>query len=158
MHYVYPEQLAKEGLKMHNKFRTWHGGPALKWSLSLAKKAQKVAEDLALNNDSAMESAELNELPGENIAIIHKDYATAAATAVRQWYEEVKGYSFSHPSLDDSTKHFSQVVWKGTKKVGMGLAKSKSSNKIYVIALYDPPGNMEGKEEANIKMPDMARG
>lgn len=99
----------------------------------------------------------MNELPGENTAKIENDYTTAAETAVKKWYEEVKSYSFAHPSLADSTKHFSQVVWKGTKKVGIGLAKSKSSNKTYVIALYDPSGNIVGKEKDNIQTPDMAR-
>ena len=149
--------MAKAGLKLHNKFRGWHSSPALKWSSSLARKAQKLADDLARNNDSAMESLEMNELPGENIAVIENGYSTAAESAVKQWYGEVKGYSFAHPSLDDSTKHFSQVVWKGTKKAGIGLAKSKSSDNTYVVALYDPPGNTEGEEKKNILIPDMAR-
>lgn len=36
--------------------------------------------------------------------------------------------------------HFTQVVWKGTKELGVGLATD--GHKIYVVAQYRPPGNM----------------
>jgi len=103
------EEIAKAGLKLHNTFRVWHHSPALKWSSSLAKKAQKLADDIAVNNDSSMVSADMNELPGENLAVINNDYQTAAETATRHWYSEVKSYNFVHPKMTDENRHFTQV-------------------------------------------------
>lgn len=150
------EQLAKAGLKLHNTFRVWHHSPALKWSSSLAKKAQKLADDLAQNQDPSMTTAEMKELPGENIAVLlAQDYNTAAETATRQWYGEVKWYNFLHPAMTDETRHFTQIVWKSTKKAGIGISKSKLNQNVYVVALYDPPGDIESQGlKRNVKMPD----
>jgi hypothetical protein len=41
------------------------------------------------------------------------------------------------------TGHFTQLVWKGSKKVGFGLASK--DGKDYVVAEYDPPGNYLGE-------------
>ena len=45
--------------------------------------------------------------------------------------------------------HFTQVVWKGTKEMGVGRATARSGN-IYVVANYSPPGNMQGAFQANV--------
>ena len=36
--------------------------------------------------------------------------------------------------------HFTQVVWKETKELGVGRAKS-NTGKLYIVAYYSPPGN-----------------
>lgn len=41
------------------------------------------------------------------------------------------------------TGHFTQVVWKGSKEMGVGRATARSGN-IYVVANYAPGGNMQG--------------
>ena len=45
-----------------------------------------------------------------------------------------------------------QVVWKGTKAVGVGIATTlqKGFYKSYVVARYSPPGNYEGQFESNV--------
>ena len=35
--------------------------------------------------------------------------------------------------------HFTQVVWKSTKQLGIG--KAVKGNKVYIVANYRPPGN-----------------
>ena len=44
--------------------------------------------------------------------------------------------------------HFTQLVWKGSKKLGLGVAQDRSGKR-YVVAQYDPVGNIEGKYEVN---------
>ena len=42
--------------------------------------------------------------------------------------------------------HFTQLVWKGSKKLGLGVAQDRSGKR-YVVAQYDPVGNLKGKYE-----------
>lgn len=50
------------------------------------------------------------------------------------------------------TGHFTQVVWKGSKEMGVGRATARSGN-IYVVANYAPGGNMQGSFQANVLPP-----
>lgn len=45
--------------------------------------------------------------------------------------------------LDGSAGHFTQVVWKDTREMGVGMARS-NTGKLYIVANYDPAGNMVG--------------
>lgn len=50
------------------------------------------------------------------------------------------------------TGHFTQVVWKNSKEIGVGKAFSRD-NRVYVVALYYPAGNYVGREnyEKNVQ-------
>jgi ves G 5 allergen, putative len=45
--------------------------------------------------------------------------------------------------------HFTQLVWKTSKKLGIGQAKGASGN-VYVVANYYPPGNIIGEFGSNV--------
>ena len=47
------------------------------------------------------------------------------------------------------TVHFTQVVWKGSTKLGVGMAKGKGGTT--VVATYSPAGNVSGQFPANVK-------
>jgi hypothetical protein len=47
--------------------------------------------------------------------------------------------------------HFTQVVWKDTTEVGMGIAISE--HECYVVANYLNAGNVEGAFEQNVLPP-----
>jgi hypothetical protein len=51
-----------------------------------------------------------------------------------------------------STGHFTQMVWKGSKEVGVGKAKT-SGGKVIVVASYRPAGNMVGSFRENVAPP-----
>lgn len=90
---------------------------------------------------------------GINVAELWHDYDIAAEKATAQWYSEVKSYNFEDPEIRDSNKHFTQLIWKGSKKIGIGEAKSADGRRTYVVALYDPPGNIRNKERSNVYLP-----
>ena len=69
-----------------------------------------------------------------------KDYLNGAAT--QSWYDEIKVYNWKQPGFSMKTGHFTQVVWKGSKKVGFGFA-SNAKGQVVIVAEYDPPGNYE---------------
>lgn len=52
------------------------------------------------------------------------------------WYSQMKRYDFSKPPsilhTNINSGHFSQIVWKNTKFLGVGKATAKSG-KIYVV-------------------------
>ncbi len=54
-----------------------------------------------------------------------------------------------------ATGHFTQVVWKSSTRLGLGLAagKHKGSNAYYCVAEYSPPGNYGNKFRENVLPP-----
>ena len=47
--------------------------------------------------------------------------------------------------------HFTQVVWKGSKELGIG--KAVKGDKVFVVASYRPPGNYAGRFKENVFPP-----
>ena len=47
------------------------------------------------------------------------------------------------------TGHFSQVVWKDSKEIGVGRSKTKDG-KIVVVTNYRPAGNITGSYTTNV--------
>jgi hypothetical protein len=48
--------------------------------------------------------------------------------------------------------HFSQVVWKNSKELGIAMARDQTG-KVIVVANYNPPGNYIGQFTQNVFMP-----
>lgn len=46
--------------------------------------------------------------------------------------------------------HFSQIIWKNTKELGVGTAQSKSGN-FFLVARYKPSGNTDGSFKDNVE-------
>ena len=71
------------------------------------------------------------------------------------------GYNFHTEEADSATSHFTQLVWKGSKRFGIGIAEAErdgNDNNVggerskcyYVVARYRDPGNMIGEYRSNI--------
>lgn len=88
---------------------------------------------------------------GENVAKISgTTFDRAGAEATNLWYAEVNSYSFSDPRISPQTDSFTQVIWKNSRKLGMGCARDLQTNDLYVVALYDPKGNEETGLRSNV--------
>lgn len=48
-----------------------------------------------------------------------------------------------------SVGYFTQVIWMGSRELGVGIAKSRNGQ-IFVVANYDPPGNFLGQFKENV--------
>ncbi|KAH9384548.1 hypothetical protein HPB48_026556 [Haemaphysalis longicornis] len=68
---------------------------------------------------------------------------------VDAWYDEIKMHKWKE--FQHETGHFTQVIWKGSKYVGSGIAKL--GRKIFVVSNYDPPGNVLGTFAENVLKP-----
>ncbi|XP_030621351.1 Golgi-associated plant pathogenesis-related protein 1, partial [Chanos chanos] len=135
-------------LSAHNEYRRQHQAPALTMSEDLCSSAQAWANHLL--STKALQHSNTNN--GENLY-----YAWSSDTknltgkeAVDSWYSEIKDYDFSNPRFQSNTGHFTQVVWKATTEVGVGLATD--GNTVFVVGQYSPAGNMtnEGYFERNV--------
>lgn len=70
---------------------------------------------------------------------------------VQMWYDEIKDFG-SYWGKDDvpmSVMHFTQVVWKGTGKVGCGTADCGSQGTL-ATCRYQAAGNVLGEFAANV--------
>uniref|UniRef100_A0AAY5ETI7 SCP domain-containing protein n=1 Tax=Electrophorus electricus TaxID=8005 RepID=A0AAY5ETI7_ELEEL len=99
-------------LAIHNEYRKKHGAPALTLNQELCVSAQAWADHL-LSTKALQHS---NTDNGENLF-----YA---------WSSTPK----------KCTGHFTQVVWKSSQEVGVGLATDE--NTVFVVGQYKPPGNV----------------
>jgi len=134
-------------LVLTNKLRAAHHAAPLVIDNRLNQIAQEYAEHLA--NTGNFQHSENGY--GENLysdsGYAHQGVATRA---VQAWYDEVADYRFDAPGFSSATGHFTQVVWKGSRKVGFGIALSANKRSLYVVANYDPPGNVLKAFKSNV--------
>ncbi|XP_037957618.1 glioma pathogenesis-related protein 1-like [Teleopsis dalmanni] len=134
----------KEVLDAHNKLRADHGCPPLKITAELNKFAEEWANNLASKNK--LEHRD-NNAYGENIYYA-EGMDIKGDHPVKMWYKEIEKYNFSDPKFSPQTGHFTQLIWKDTKEVGVGIAKR--DNKTYVVCNYAPPGNVMTQFAKNV--------
>jgi uncharacterized protein YkwD len=135
---------AKALVEAHNRVRARHCAPPLAWSSELATSAQKWARALGDRGCALQHSGGAH---GENLAAGTSSIMDPASV-VGLWYGEVKGYSFRRPGFSMKAGHFTQVVWRDTKRVGCGRASCDGID--LWVCQYDPPGNVEDQYRENV--------
>ncbi|KAK2168046.1 hypothetical protein LSH36_21g09038 [Paralvinella palmiformis] len=141
-----------EALKAHNVYRSRHQVSALKHDKEISSIAQRWADHLASTGtfQHSDNRKYKGENLGENIAMKWQsgpgDYT--GQEVANQWYSEVKQYSFGQGG-SSGTGHFTQVVWKSSKLLGIGRARGRDGRWI-VVANYFPAGNFIGRYNENV--------
>ena len=141
-------------LKAHNTQRAKHGAPPMTLDDAQNAKAQAWSDKMAPLKKTVfspdMHSNEAGQ--GENIAF--GGGLNAADPAVTMWYAEIKDYKDFKSNDQDfrKTGHFSQVVWKASTKLGVGVACA-GKDYTFVTANYVEQGNMQGKYVDNVLPP-----
>lgn len=121
----------------------------LEWDEDLAADALVHAEDMASTGNWGHSITS----SGENLSYTMNSSGPdqSEIETVRRWYDECDGphelvdgringpYDFGTNSLGSSPNalHYSQVVWKGAKKVGCAFALSEDGTKQYGVCNYD---------------------
>lgn len=147
-------------LRLHNHHRARHCAPPLVISERLNQIAQKYAVYLAKTSTFEHSGNKLNDEPlGENLYmkwISHGPVDVRAADAIKSWYDEISMHNFDKPKYSEKTGHFTQMVWKSTKKLGVGVAVSPNGKEVYVVTNYYPAGNIMGRGmfEENVLPPN----
>jgi len=136
-------------ISRHNELRKMHGASNLRRNAELQKKAQKWAEHLV--KIRKLQHSTGNDT-GENIAYKYSSDLRAfkGREMVDMWYNEIKDYNFNKPGFSSSTGHFTQVVWKDTDEIGVGVAYDGNGT-CFCVANYKPPGNFQGEFEQNVQ-------
>jgi hypothetical protein len=133
-------------LAEHNRYRAKVGVPPLIWSDSLAKGAQRWADTIAAL-DRMQHSGTWGV--GENLAYWSGPNASPLRTMIGLWERE-KAYfrPGTFPSVSTngnwlSVAHYTQMVWRRTKKVGCGIGNNGRTD--FLVCWYSPRGNYLGE-------------
>ena len=141
--------IKRKALFCHNKYRRNHNlNKDLIITEDLCEKAKKkISKLIEKDDDELLDNKDEEEL-GENLYINYQG-SFDVEKICESWYNEKNKYDFSKNKYQKGTGHFTQMIWKETKKVGFGWDKSKD-NKIYFLAYYYPAGNEIGKFKENV--------
>lgn len=80
-----PDKFGKEALEAHNRYRSLHQAPPLKWSRSLEKDAEKWAKELG--KDGRLRHEDTDD--GENLYSVSGKSDVTGGEIVDRWYAEV---------------------------------------------------------------------
>lgn len=119
----------------HNKHRARHGAPPLVWDKTVAASAQAWADRCKFEHSSSGY--------GENLAWGFSSWQAV----VDAWYDEQKLYDYKSHAWSTQIGHFTQVVWKGTTKIGCGKACD------VWVCQYSPAGNVLGQFSWHVAPP-----
>jgi uncharacterized protein YkwD len=128
----------------HNRVRAKHCAKPLAWSAKLAQVAQQWANAL---RDKGCVFGHSGGSYGENLAA-GTSGTLDAEDVVKMWYDEVSQYRFPNGGFSSQTGHFTQVVWRGTARVGCG--RSQCNGMDIWVCEYDPAGNWQGQYRENV--------
>ncbi|KDO37905.1 hypothetical protein CISIN_1g039461mg, partial [Citrus sinensis] len=66
--------------------------------------------------------------------------------AVKLWVDERPKYNYnSNTCVGGECRHYTQVVWRNSVRLGCARVKCNNNRGTFVICSYDPPGNVAGK-------------
>jgi hypothetical protein len=156
--------LKKIYISGHNKIRKLYNLENLEWDDTIAAYAQEWADYLKedhncdMHHRSALNRRD-NKRYGENLAvnwyslkIAPDEFFASPHLGLYGWASECLYYDYEQNSCEAQKMcgHYTQMVWRTTKKFGCGVAhcdegigtyKGKGRKEIWVCN-YDPPGNM----------------
>ncbi|KAF7371775.1 PR-1-like protein [Mycena venus] len=141
-------------LDLHNNERAEHGASNLTWSNTLAMIAQSWANNCTDTHSGG--KFRLEGLPlGENIAAGTENYSIPD---VMNDFIDGPSEKFNYNPLAPADSHWTQIVWKATSELGCGVATCllfeppfDGQEALFYVCEYFPPGNIEGKFDANVQ-------
>ncbi|MEO6636834.1 MAG: CAP domain-containing protein [Ginsengibacter sp.] len=83
---------------------------------------------------------------GENVFGGSPAAAFKGVDAANAWLREKEKYTYSKLREDNwfATGHYTQMIWKSTTEVGLGMATCPTGG-IVIVGDYSPAGNMSGE-------------
>ncbi|KAH8255562.1 hypothetical protein KR038_006073, partial [Drosophila bunnanda] len=139
-----PRAIKRAILRETNKYRKLHNASPLKMDDNLSNYAEAWANHLA-----HYDRLETRPFPiyGENIMCIRKPLFSIEHM-MKLWYQEKYHHDYINPRFSPYTGHFTQMVWRNTEYLGVGVAFN--DYRIWIVCNYDPPGNITGHFQENV--------
>ncbi|MGW0251573.1 CAP family protein [Nocardia goodfellowii] len=143
---------AQTGLTLHNQYRAKHGSPAMTSTQNLNSQAEQCAKYYAAKG-TIDHSCPYKNGAGENLIGGQGNWGAVSFVqmATKMWYDEISAYDFDNPGFGMQTGHFTQLVWKASTRLGIGYASQGGYT--VAVALYNPPGNVQGQFPQNVPRP-----
>uniref|UniRef100_A0A0N5CG24 SCP domain-containing protein n=1 Tax=Strongyloides papillosus TaxID=174720 RepID=A0A0N5CG24_STREA len=129
-----------------NKYRKIHNVKPLYKDIGLYEKAHIHAITLA-----GTRSIKRDRHDKRNGLVMGAAYYPAASVIMKKWYDEGYKYDYSQNYARPGSQSFTQLIWKETTHVGIGVA-TRGYHIFVVLKLY-PKGNVNGKYKSNINKP-----
>ncbi|KAH6932589.1 hypothetical protein HPB50_007952 [Hyalomma asiaticum] len=148
----YMRKVQHQSRMRHNYYRRLHGVPDLKDSDELNRYAQAWANHLAKTGKFRHRT---RSPYGENIYMSYNSNPNVKVNGkapVDSWYSEVKYYNYNNNNFNPKAGHFTQVIWKGSRWLGTGVARSPDG-KVFIVSNYKPRGNFGGRFQENCPRP-----
>ncbi|WP_219462144.1 CAP domain-containing protein [Nonomuraea rhizosphaerae] len=149
------ESFLAEALAEANAHRARHHAPPLALDPELVEYARSRAASRSEHPDTEAGHTGLREGTGENIfwGAASKRSPLAAGKAVAEWYDEIKGYDFGHPENVGDCGHFTQLVWKESRRMGAGRVAGEGLDffETYIVFVFEEPGNRAGGFAENVR-------
>nr|WP_082543251.1 CAP domain-containing protein [Sphingomonas sp. Leaf339] len=142
------ETLRDTMLGTHAAARRAVGVGPLAWNPSLAARAQAYADELARTGRFRHSGGLLQEAQGENLWMGTRG-AYRFDEMAGAWVEESRNFvnaptpAFSRTGQWQDVGHYAQIVWRGTREVGCGMASDDEED--YLVCRYSPAGNVIGR-------------
>lgn len=137
-------------LGMHNEERESLGLSPLAWDSGLADEAERYARQMARTNLFRHSPRASRAIPsGENLWMGSRglyDYEVMIGSFLDEKRLFRRGATLANMSVTgrwEDVGHYSQIIWRSTRKVGCALAEGQSYD--YLVCRYFPAGNMFGK-------------
>ncbi|CAF1012692.1 unnamed protein product [Brachionus calyciflorus] len=142
------QNFAIELLSEHNLLREKFGNVTpLELDADLSLKAQAHADNLAENQSKLVNSTD--EEVGENLYYLESDDGTYDVHHIIDYWVQKSHIDLNSQEKPTRTSHFTQIVWKNSSKLGVGLSKAGNGG-IYVVAFYHPRGNIVNYIDENV--------
>lgn len=133
----------------HNAARAAVGVAPIAWDPALVATAQGYADELARTRrfEHAPQPIGMNR-EGENLWTGTRD-AYRYDEMIGHWVAERSDFvngitpAFSRTGRWEDVAHYSQIVWRGSTRVGCALASNATDD--YLVCRYAPPGNVVGE-------------
>jgi len=152
----------------HNRYRATHSAPALTIDDKLVGYAQTLVDSCKFAHNLTIGGVKY----GQNIAVMGSSAPMARndveRAMIKAWYNEVKDFSSEYgktsPNMANFAKwgHFTQMVWKGTSRIGCAFKVCKKGTIFsngygnFIACNYQTPGNVGGAYAANVARPTTA--